>query len=154
MFDLSSGAETPDYVYIQPSPVATATPAAASAPVPATVAPVPAPAPPLITAPAPVPPLNPPSPNPDRVVRELGHEADVRIPGRMQGEMRTMRNLHHSMGLMSHAWLAQKMANHEAFDEALREHELPRAVIDLRASPASDFANTVNSCRGEGIGAR
>ena len=46
---LSSGAEMPDYAYIQPTPVGTATPTTAPVPAPATVAPVPASAPPLIT---------------------------------------------------------------------------------------------------------
>ena len=77
---LLSDAETPDYVYIQSTPAATATPAAA----PATAASVPASA---VTAPAPLP--NPPASISDRVVRELGHEADVRsILERTQGETR------------------------------------------------------------------
>ena len=60
---LSSGAEIPDYVYIQPTSAATATPAAA----PTTIAPVPASA---VAAPAPL--SNPPASVPDRVVRERG----------------------------------------------------------------------------------
>ena len=63
-----SGAEMPDYVHIPPAPAATDTPAAA--PVPASDN----------AAPAPL--RNPTAPIPDRVVRELGHEADVRMPGR------------------------------------------------------------------------
>ena len=43
------------------------------------------------------------------------------------------------MGLMSHAWLAQQFAKREAFDEVFREHELPRAEIDLPTAPASDL---------------
>ena len=70
---LSSGAETLDYVYVQPTPAATAMSAAA----PATTTPVPASA---FAAPAPLP--NSPASTPDRVVQELGHEADVRMPER------------------------------------------------------------------------
>ena len=127
---LSSGAETPDYVYIQPTPAATATPAAA----PATAAPVLASA---VAAPAPLP--NPPASIPDRVVRELGHEADVRMPRRTRDETRAMRDSHHSMGLMSHAALARELATREAFDEAFREHTLPKPEADLPTAPASDL---------------
>ena len=80
---------------------------------------------PPVAAPAPAPPLNPPSPIPGRFFWELGHEADVRMPGRTRGETRTIRDSHHRMGLMpmsDHAWAAKKMANREAFDEALRGH--------------------------------
>ena len=66
----SSGAETPDYVYIQPTLAATATPAAA--PVPASA----------VAAHAPL--RNPPASFPDRVVRGLGYEADVRMAERMR----------------------------------------------------------------------
>ena len=67
-----SSADTPDYVHIQPSPTATTTPTAA--PVLASV------------NAAPAPPRNPTASIPDRVVRELGHEADVRMPGRTRRE--------------------------------------------------------------------
>ena len=50
----------------------------------------------------------PPTSIPDRVVRELGHETDVYMPGRSRGETRAVRYSHHSMGLMSHAALAHK----------------------------------------------
>ena len=63
-----SGTDTPDYVHIQPTPAATTAPAAA--PVPA-----------LDNA-APAPRRNPTASVRDRVVRELGHEGDVRMPGR------------------------------------------------------------------------
>ena len=63
----TSGADTPDYVHIQPTPGATITPIAA--PVPAW------------DNAAPGPPRNPTASIRDRVVRELGHEADVRMPG-------------------------------------------------------------------------
>ena len=49
------------------------------------------------------PPLNPSALIPDRVVRALGHEADVYMSGRTRGKTRTMRDSHHSMGLMPHA---------------------------------------------------
>ena len=88
----SSGAETPDYVYIQPTPSATATPAAA--PVPAS----------SIAAPAPLP--NPPASIPDSAVVELRHKADVRMPGRTRGKTRAIKDSHHRMGLMFHAALA------------------------------------------------
>ena len=81
----------------------------------------------------------PPSLIPDRVVGELGHEADVRMPGRTRGETRAMRNSHHSMGLMSHAALAQDLATREAFDEAFSEHELPKPEADLPTAPTSDL---------------
>ena len=116
-----SGAETSDYVHIQPAPAATDTPTAA--PMPASVN----------AAPAPLQP--PPASIPDRVVRELGHEADVRMPGRTRGEMRAMREYPHSMGLMSHAVLAQGMATREVFDEAFREHELSPPDADLPTAP-------------------
>ena len=136
---LSSGAEPPDYVYIQPPPVATATPAATPASAPATAAPMPASAPPLVTAPAPTPPSNSPVPVPDRVVRELGYKAEVRMPGRTRGETRAMRYSYRSMGLMSHGVLAQKLATREVFDEAFREHGLPKAEIYFPTAPASDL---------------
>ena len=118
-----SGAEMPDYVLIHPAPTATDRPTAA--PVPASDN----------AAPAPL--RNPTASIHDRVVRELGHEADVRMAGRTRGETRAMRESPHSMGLMSHVALAQGIANREAFDEALREHELlPDA--DLPTAPASD----------------
>ena len=44
----------------------------------------------------------------------------------------------HSMGLMSHAALAQGMAAREAFDETFREHEFPPPDADLPTTPASD----------------
>ena len=119
-----SGADTPDYVHIQPSPAATTTPTAAPVPASDNV--------------APAPPRNPTASIPDRVVRELGHEADVRIPGRTRGETRSMRESPHSVGLMSHAALAQGIATHEAFDDAFREHELPPPNADLPTAPASD----------------
>ena len=121
----SSSAETPDYVYIQPTTAATASPAAAPVPVSA------------IAAPAPLP--NPPASIPDRVVREMGHEADVHVPGRTRSETRAMRDSYHSMGLMSHAALAQGLATCEAFDEAFREHALPEPEADLLTAPASNL---------------
>ena len=140
---LSCGAETPDYVYIQPTPTATATPATA----PATAAPVPASA---VAAPVPLP--NPPASIPDRVVRKLGYEAEVRMLGRTRGETRAMRDSHHSMGLMSHASLARKFATREAFDETFTEHSLPKPEADLPTASASDLP--INHGRGRGIGAR
>ena len=106
-----SGAEMPDYVHIHPTPGATDTPAAAPVPASDNVAPAPL--------------RNLTASIPDRVVRELGHEADLRMPGRTRGETRAMQKSPHSMGLMSHAALAQEIATREAFDEAFREHELP-----------------------------
>ena len=117
----SFGAETPDYVYIQPTPVATAIPAAAPVPASAIAAPT------------------PPASIPDRVVRKLGHKADVRMPGRTRGEMRAMRDSHHSMGLMFHAALVHGLATREAFEEAFREHTLPKPEADLPTAPASDL---------------
>ena len=67
-----SGAATPDYIQIQPAPAATTAPAAA--PVPAS------------DNAAPAPPRNPTEPIRDRVVRELGHEGDKRMPGHTRGE--------------------------------------------------------------------
>ena len=119
-----SGAATPEYIYIQPAPAATTAPAAA--PVYASGN----------TSPAP--PRNPTEPIRDRVVRELGHESGVRMPGRMRGETRAMRESPRSMGLMSHAALAQEIATREAFDEAFHEHELPPPDAGLSTAPASD----------------
>ena len=45
----------------------------------------------------------------------------------------------HSMGLMSHAALAQGLATREAFDETFLEHELPPPDADLPIAPASDL---------------
>ena len=60
------------------------------------------------------------------------------MPGRTQGETRAMRESPRSMGLMSHAALAQGIATREAFDEAFHEHELPPPDADLPTAPASD----------------
>ena len=62
----------------------------------------------------------------------------MRMPGRTQGGTRAMRESPHSMGLMSHAALAEGIATGEAFDEAFREHELPPPDADLPTAPASD----------------
>ena len=91
--------------------------------------------------------MNPNAPIRDRVVRELGHEADVRMPGRMRGETPAMRESSYSLGLMSHATLAQWIATREAFDEVFREHDLPPPHADLPTNP-------VYRCRGGIIGAR
>ena len=119
-----SGAVTPDYMYIQPAPTAITTPTAA--PVPAS------------DNGAPAPPRHATEPIRDRVVRELGHEGDVRMPGRTRGETREMRESPRSMGLMSHAALAQGIATREAIDEAFHKHELPPPDADLQTAPASD----------------
>ena len=114
----------PDYVHVHPAPAATATPTAAPVPASANA--------------APAPPQNPSDPIADCVVRELGHEADVRMPGRTRGVTRAMRESPHSMSLMSHAVSARGMATREAFNEAFREHELPPPNADLPTVPASD----------------
>ena len=119
-----SGATTPEYIYIQPAPATTTAPAAA--PVPAS------------DNAAPAPPRNLTEPIRDCVVRELRHEGDVRMPGRTWGETRAMRESPRSMGLMSHAALAQGIATREAFDEAFHEHERPSPDADLPTAPASD----------------
>ena len=116
-----SGTATPEYIYIQPAPAATTAPTAE--PVPAS------------KNAAPAPPRNPTAPIRDRVVRELGHEGDVRMPGRTRGETRAMREPSHSMGLMSHAALAQGIATRETFDEAFRKYELPPPDADLPTAP-------------------
>ena len=67
-----SGTATPDYIHIQPTPAATTAPAVA--PVPASDNAVPAP------------PRNPTASICDRVVRDLGHEGDMCMPGRTRGE--------------------------------------------------------------------
>ena len=119
-----SGTATPEYIYIQPAPAAITAPAAT--PVPAS------------DNAAPALPRNPTEPIRDRVVRELGHEGDVRLPGRTRGETRVMRESPRSMGLMSHAALAQGIATREAFDETFHEHGLPPPDADLPTAPASD----------------
>ena len=60
------------------------------------------------------------------------------MPGRTRGETRAMRDSPQSMGLMSHAALAQGMATRKAFDETFREYGLPSPDADLPTSPASD----------------
>ena len=62
----------------------------------------------------------------------------MRMPGRTRGETRAMRESPHSMGLISHAALAQGIATCEAFDEAFREHELPPPDANLPIASASD----------------
>ena len=116
-----SDAEIPDYVHIQ---TATTTPPAAPVPAPDHA--------------APAPPRQSTAPLPDRVVRELGHEGDARMPGCTRGETRAMRESPRSMDLMSHAALAQGIATREAFDEAFHEHELPPPDANLPTAPASD----------------
>ena len=83
--------------------------------------------------------IKPPASILDHVVRELGHEADVRMPGCTRGETRAMKDSHHSMGLMPHVALAQGLAIRQAFDEAFREHALPKPEADLPTTPASDL---------------
>ena len=87
----------------------------------------------------PAPLSTPPASILDRVVRELGHEVDVRMPGHTAGETRAMRDSHHRMGLTSHAALAQGLVTREAFGEAFREHTLPKPEADLTTAPASDL---------------
>ena len=119
-----SGTETPDYIHIQPTPATTTAPATAPGPASDNA--------------APAPPRDPTASIRDHVVRELRHEGDVRMPGRTRGETRAMRESPDSMGLMSHAALAQGIATREAFDEAFREHELPPPGADLLTAPTSD----------------
>ena len=94
-----SDAKIPDYVHIQ---TATTTPPAAPVPAPDHA--------------APAPPLQSTAPLPNRVVRELRHEADIHMLGRTRGKARAMRESPRIMGLMSHAALAQGIATREAFD--------------------------------------
>ena len=61
------------------------------------------------------------------------------MPGRTRDETCATRDSHHSMGLMSHAALAQGLATREAYDETFREHELPTLETDLPTAPASDL---------------
>ena len=119
-----SCADTREYVHTQPTPAVTTTPTAA--PVPAS------------ENAAPAPPRNPTASILDRDVRELGYEADVRMPGSTRVEPRAMRESLHNVGLMFHAALAQGIATREAFDEAFREHELPPPNADFPTAPASD----------------
>ena len=119
-----SGTATPEYKHIQPVPAATTS--SAAAPVPTS------------NNAEPAPPPNPTASTRDCVVRELGHEGDLRMLGRTRGETRAIRESPQSMGLMSHAALAQGIATREAFDEAFREHELPPPDADFPTAPASD----------------
>ena len=64
------------------------------------------------------------------------------MPGRTLGKTRVMRDSHHSMSLMSHAALAQQLATRDAFDEAFREHDVPKAEIDLPTAPTNDIPNS------------
>ena len=91
-----SGADTPKNVHTQTTPAVTTTPTAEPVPTSDNA--------------APAPPRNPTTPIPGRVVWELGHEADVRMPAHTRGETRAMRESLHSVGLMSHAALAQRIA--------------------------------------------
>ena len=119
-----SDAITPECIYTQPAPAAITAPAAA--PVPAS------------DNAAPASTRHATEPIRDRVARELGHEGDVRMPGRTRGETRAMRESPRSMGLMSHAALAQGIATREAFDQAFHEHEPPAPDADLPTAPVSD----------------
>ena len=59
------------------------------------------------------------------------------MPARTRGETRAMKDSHQSMGLVSHAALAQGLATPEAFDEAFGEDTLPKPEADLPTAPAS-----------------
>jgi transposase InsO family protein len=113
----------PNYVQIRPT----------SAPSASATTPIAAPVPASDHA-APAPPQDLPAPIP-RVVRELGHEAEVRMPGRTRGETRALRESPRNMGLMSHAALAQGLATREAFDEAFRDYEIPLPSAELPTAP-------------------
>ena len=125
-----SGVETLDFVHIQTAPAAIATPTAAPVPASATAAPAPLPAP-LQNLSASI---------PDRIVCELGHEVDVRMPCCTRGDTSAMRDSPHSMSLLYRAALAQGMATREAFDEVFREHELPPPDADFPTALASDVS--------------
>ena len=71
------------------------------------------------------------------------------MPGRTRGETCAMRDSYHSMGLMSHGALAQQLATREAFDETFREHDLPKAEIDLPTAPASDIPTPSSTAKAE-----
>ena len=73
----------PDPPPLPPSPAPTTTP---------TPVPAPAPTPASPTQSPPIPMLNSPAPIPPRVSRELAHEGYVKMPERMRGEIRTLRD--------------------------------------------------------------
>ena len=66
-----------------------------------------------------------------------------------RGETRAMRNSHHGMSLMSHTALVQPLATRDAFDEAFREHDLPKAENDLPTAPASDIPTPSTNAEAE-----
>ena len=63
----------------------------------------------------------------------------MRIPRRSRGRTRAVRYSPHSMGLMSHAALAQQVATHETFGETFSQHVLPKPEADLSNAHASDL---------------
>ena len=73
----------------------------------------------------------------------------MRMPAHTRGETRAMWESLHSVGLISHAALAQGIGTREAFDEAFREHELPPPISDRPRQ-----GRTYHHYRGEIIGAR
>ena len=73
------------------------------------------------------------------------------MPAHTRGETRAMWESLHSVGLISHAALAQGIATREAFDEAFQEHELSPPISDR---PRQQRTDPIHHCRGGIIGAR
>ena len=116
---LTSGTATPDYIHT--TPAATTAPATAQVPASDNAALAPT--------------RNPTASIRDRVIWELGHEGDVRMPGRTRSETRAMRESPRSISLISHAALAQGMATREAFDEPSASTNYRPRTMTFRLSP-------------------
>ena len=119
----SSGAETPDYVHVQPAPGATAAPTAAPVPASANAAPAP---------------LQPPPPQfPIAFFGNWGTRPTCVCLVALETKRARWGNL-------PTAWvyvpcrIGAGMVTREAFDKAFREHELPPPDADLPTDPTSD----------------
>ena len=143
---LSSGAEMPEYVYIQPPPVATSTPAAA----PATAASVPTSAPTLATASEPAPPIASPAPIYNRVVWGLGHEATCACLDAHEVKRPPCR-------ICTTAWISCRYPNMPGWrtnwQNARPLTRLFESMNSIRPPdyPRQQFISTIKSCRGGGI---
>ena len=124
----SSGAETPDYVYIQSTPAATATPAAA----PATAAPVPASA---VTAPATAPLSNPPHVNSGSRCSGAGARGGYVHAWTLARRDARSEVLAPQHGSDVPCCIGAQVATRDVFDETFKEHRLPKLELTSRLPP-------------------
>ena len=130
-------------------PMPKSVPVAAPSPVP--VATLSAPAPAEILPPPLTPTSNSPSPIPPRVSHELEYEGYMKMPGRMRGETRAMRDVlqeyahrHGVLSTMEHAAMVSMLAKGEATNEIVRQHGASKDSPDLPTVHASDLSTPNN----------